>query len=536
MPERMSTRPVLWLLLICTVNFAFMLGGHSLWDVDEPNNAVCAREMLAAGDWWVPVFNGSLRFDKPILLYWLMMPLFHVFGVHEWTARLPSAMAITLLVMAVFYFGRRMMDARSGLIAALLLASSLHMVVIALAATPDPLLILCIGFALSAFLCFYLEGMVNKRLLMAAYAALGIGVLAKGPVAILLPALVMLTFLLLMGQKENIMKFRPISGLFIMLAIVLPWYVTVGVLTDGEWLKGFLLHHNIDRFTHALQGHRGFPGFYILTFVAGWMPWSGLLAAATALDSWRLAALRKNPVRLFLLCWMGVFLIFFTLASTRLPNYMLPAFPAAALLMARWLRGHEEQAGRWLTRGALILSLAVIVGAGIALQMITLPKQRPGEWVYALSFLPLLTAALISMRVKLEQAVPSIAAGMTASVVLLAGWALPGFDHHKVAPAFAAAANQAGFGGSSLATFHYFQPSLLYYHDGRLPMLTDMHMVAVWLMQGKALVMPQEALTGFPPAILPHLVIHKRLFGMVARKWLLLVSLRSVEGLTWPRN
>jgi len=519
MLERMAARPVSWLLLICAINFAFMLGGHSLWDVDEPNNAVCAREMLAAGNWWVPVFNGDLRFDKPILLYWLMMPLFHVFGVHEWTARLPSAIAITALVMVVFYFGKRMADVRTGLIAALLLASSLHMVVIARAATPDPLLILCMGISLSAFLCFYLEGLDNHRLLMTAYAALGLGVLAKGPVAILLPALVLLAFLLLMGQRENIRKFRPATGLCVILAVALPWYITVGLLTDGEWLKGFLLHHNIDRFTQPLQGHRGFPGFYILTFLAGWFPWSGLLVAAVLYGPWRITALRKTPARLFLLCWIGVFLVFFTLASTKLPNYILPVFPAAALLIAFWIHDNMEKAGIWLTRGALVLSVAVTIGAGIALQ-----KQWPGEWIYTLCFVPLVVAAFVSLRVNFTNSLPLIVSGMTACTILLAGWALPGFDHHKVAPAFAAAANRAGFNGESLATYRYFQPSLLYYHGGRLPMLTNMHDVSAWLMQGKAVVLPQKALTGFPSAILPHLVIHKRSFGMVARKWLLLVS------------
>ncbi|MDQ6960149.1 MAG: hypothetical protein Q9M27_03890, partial [Mariprofundaceae bacterium] len=286
-----------------------------------------------------------------------------------------------------------------------------------------------------------------------------------------------------------------------------------------------------DRFTETLQGHRGFPGFYILTFLLGWFPWSGLLAAATTLGAWRLTALRKEPVRLFMLCWVGVFFIFFTLASTRLPNYMLPAFPAAALLMVFWIREHEDQARNWLTRGALMLSLAALVGAGIALQ-----KQWPGEWVYALCFMPLLIAASVSVRVKLERAMLLLAAGMTTCVILLAGWAAPGFDYHKVAPAFAAAANKAGFDGQSLATYRYFQPSLLYYHGGRLPMLANMHDVSVWLMQGKALVLPQGALTGFPSAILPYLIIHKRGFGMVARTWLLLISLRPVEGLTWPRS
>ncbi len=531
MLERMAARPVPWLLLLCAVNFMFMLGGNTLWDVDEANNAVCAHEMLAAGNWWVPVFNGGLRFDKPILLYWLMMPLFHVFGVHEWTARLPSAVAITALVMVVFYFGRRMADVRTGLIAALLLVSSLHMVVIARAATPDPLLILCVGFALVAFLCFYLEGLNNRRLLMAAYAALGFGVLAKGPVAILLPALVMLVFLLMMGQREHIGKFRPLTGLCVILLVALPWYITVGVLTDGVWLKGFLLHHNIDRFMEPLQGHHGFPGFYILAFLIGWFPWSGLLTATTIFGPWRMAALRKDPTRLFLLCWIGVFLVFFTLASTQLPNYTLPAFPAAALLMAFWAGKHEEKANAWFTWGAWLLSLIVTIAAGAALQ-----KQWPGGWVYALFLTPLIIASGMSLRVKFTHALPLIVAGMTASVILLAAWVLPGFNHYKVTPAFAAAADRAGFNGESLATYHYFQPSLLYYHGGRLPMLTNMREVAAWLMRGKALVLPQKALRDFPSAILPYLIIHKRGFGMVAREWLLLVSLRPIKGLTWPRN
>ncbi len=524
MLERMAARPLPWLLLISVVNFGFMLGGHSLWDVDEPNNAVCAREMLAAGNWWVPVFNGGLRFDKPILLYWLMMPLFSTFGVHEWTARLPSAMAMTTLVGVVWYFGRRMMDARTGLLAALMLASSLHIVVIARAATPDPLLILCVGFSLLAFLCFYLEGLTGRGLLMAAYAVLGLGVLAKGPVAILLPALIIPVFLLLMGRARDIARFRPLTGLAIIMAVALPWYIAVGVLTHGEWLQGFLLHHNIDRFTRPLQGHRGFPGFYLLTFFLGWFPWSGLLAAAVIFAPWRLAALREDAVRLFLLCWAGVFLIFFTLASTRLPNYVLPAFPAAAILMASWVVEHDRQAKRWLTRGALLLSISVVAGAGIALQM-----QWPGEWIYALCFTPLLIAALASARFHLIQAISLIAAGMAVCVILLAGWGLPAFDHHKASPGLAAAATRAGFNENSLATYRYFQPSLLYYHGGRLPRLADIESVSAWMSKGRAVVLPQDSLADFPSGMLSRLIIYRRIFGLYARKWLLLIALRPVE-------
>ncbi len=522
--ERMANRPVPWLLLFSGLSFMFMLGGHALWDVDEPNNAVCAREMLAAGNWWVPMFNGDLRFDKPILLYWLMMPLFSFFGVHEWTARLPSALAMSSLVFVVWYFVRRLIDARSGFLAGLLVATVLHIAVIARAATPDPLLILFVAIALFSLLCFYIEGMKSTRLLVLAYAALGFGVLAKGPVAIALPGLVMLSFLLLMGRFSDVWRFRPFSGLALILLIALPWYIGVGVLTDGEWLKGFLLHHNIDRFTQSLQGHRGFPGFYVVTFLLGWFPWSGLLLGALWHGGWRLSALRAQPIRLFSLCWMGVFLLFFTAASTRLPNYMLPAFPAAALLMTLWMHDCEACALRWMSNGALLLAVVVIIGAGFGLN-----HQWPGTWVYGLCFAPLLLTVFLARKYATRFSAVLVAGGMAVSVALLAAFTLPMLDRMKAAPALAQAADQAGFDGSELATYRYFQPSLLFYHGGRLPMLDDMHKVAAWLMQGKAVVLPEAALADFPDSILPWLVVHERRYGMYARKQLMLISLKPAR-------
>ena len=125
-PEILLRNPMLWLLLLCAANFFVMLGGPSLWDVDEPNNAVCAREMLLAGNWWVPMFNGDYRFDKPILIYWLLMPLDALFGVNEWTARLPSAVAISGLVFVVWKMTLRLLnDQKAALMAAVLFATAL---------------------------------------------------------------------------------------------------------------------------------------------------------------------------------------------------------------------------------------------------------------------------------------------------------------------------------------------------------------------------------------------------------------------------
>lgn len=525
MTDWIFRHPVYCLLGIASINFLFMLGGNSLWDVDEPNNAVCAREMLEAGNWFVPVFNGALRFDKPILLYWLMMPSFSLFGINEFSARLPSALSITGLVFVVWYFGKRLMDDKSGLIAATLLATCIHIVVISRAATPDPIFMLCMGFAFLAFICIYIEK-ESGLLLPAFYAAIGLGVLAKGPVAVLMPGLLMVAYLLLIGDFSAWRRFRPWFGLAIILAVALPWYIVVGVLTDGEWLRVFFLHHNVDRFTDTLQGHRAIPGLYILTVLIGCFPWTGLVAASVWSGSWRLGRLRQDPLRLFLLVWLGAFLIFFTAARTHLPNYMLPVFPALVLLCALWLRSADtvdkDRVWRWTVWTGLLLALGLMVGGGIALE-----KKWDGDWVLVLALLPVALGAIWWLRYRQTSAIESLVLGMLASVFLLSFWAAPALDKHKISPELARQAIIAGFSGSELASYRYFQPALLFYHGGRLPYLGNIEDVIEWLGDGKALVMPSSVLIDLPEAIRKQLVVHSRVNGLYARTELALVSLQA---------
>jgi len=537
-------QPLFWLLLICAINFFAFLGGHSLWDVDEPNNAVCAREMWLAGNWWVPMFNGDYRFDKPILIYWLMIPLNALFGVNEWSARLPSAMAMTGLVAVIWWMSRRLITAaaveiRKGeqeiipLLAAGLFATALHIIVIARAAVPDPLLMLSLGFTLPALLIVYLEERQSRsermpKLLIAAYVAIGLGVLAKGPIAGLMPLLITVSFLMLMKDWQSWRLFRPFTGAAIALLVAAPWYIAVGLLTNGEWLEGFIFRHNIERFTDPLQGHKGFPGLYILTVVAGWFPWSGLLVAMVAFGAWRLKVLREQPLRLFLLCWIGVYILFFSIARTQLPNYVLPLFPAAAMLMAFGWAGAtdalRQRARLWLVWGALLLSLGLVIGGGIALH-----KMWPGEGYYTLAMLPVFLVSLWWLVYKRGELWLPMTAAMLCSILLLTGWSIPNIEHHKVSSRLAVQADAAGFDGQSLATFYYFQPSLLYYNGGRLPMLKSVDEVGAWLTQGKAVVIAQAALELLPKEILPYLVVHDRVYGMYARRWLLLVSLQPVN-------
>ncbi|HEX5470314.1 MAG TPA: glycosyltransferase family 39 protein, partial [Lacipirellulaceae bacterium] len=137
--------------LLAAASFLTGLGLARLWDEDEPKNAVCGQEMFSRGDWIVPTFNGQLRTDKPILIYWCMIAVYQLFGVSEMSARLPSALAGIGTIVLTFHLGRMMFDRRTGLMASCLAASALMFAVLARGATPDSLLIFCITASITSF-------------------------------------------------------------------------------------------------------------------------------------------------------------------------------------------------------------------------------------------------------------------------------------------------------------------------------------------------------------------------------------------------
>src|SRR5262245_25694081 len=199
------------------------LGGPRLWDRDEPRNAGCAREMLERSDWVVPTFNGELRAHKPVLLYWGIMASYLALGVNEFAARLPSALCAIGSVLCVYRIGRRLFAPQAGVWAGIALATSLMFVVAGRAATPDSLLIFCSTLALMIYVCGTFRPRFETTPLDAApqliapgqffpqhwptvlamYAAMGLGVLAKGPVGLVLPAAVIGMFLLIVRRPNR---------------------------------------------------------------------------------------------------------------------------------------------------------------------------------------------------------------------------------------------------------------------------------------------------------------------------------------------
>jgi 4-amino-4-deoxy-L-arabinose transferase-like glycosyltransferase len=418
------------------------LGGPRLWDRDEPRNAGCAREMLLRGDWVVPTFNDELRTHKPVLLYWCIMTSYLALGVNEFAARLPSALAAIGSCLCVYLMGRRLFGPRAGVWSGISLATSLMFVVAGRAATPDSLLIFCTTLALT----IYVFGTFRARFettpldappqlinpghyfpqhwptVLAMYGAMGFGVLAKGPVGFILPTAVIGMFLLIVhlpsrsgdGTSWSLRDFlarviapfdplhflatcwsmRPGTALFAVTAVSLPWYWSVGLATDGEFLRGFFLDHNLNRATASLEGHSGSILYYPAAILIGFFPWS-VFAIPLAIDA-ALQIRRRDRFHmgyLLAVCWIGVYVTLFSLVRTKLPSYVTPCYAALALLAGdyvdRWSRQSAAVAGRWLPAAFGCLAL---VGIAIAVAVpLATKKYLPGEeWLGLLGCTPLI--------------------------------------------------------------------------------------------------------------------------------------------------
>ena len=466
------------------------LGGPSLWDIDEGNNSEAAREMWRADNWVVPTCNYRLREDKPALIYWLQGAAYATFGLGEFAARLPSALAALATMLGTYELGRRMFGASSGLLAGLLLGTAVMFCAAAHFANPDSLLNACGLFALLFFWRDYAAG--RRGWSFWCGAAAGLGVLAKGPVGLILPAAVALLFLLWRRDLRRLWSPRVLTGLLAFVLVAAPWYVWVAVETKGAWIKGFWLNHNVGRFTGAMESHEGPFYYYVGAMLVGCAPWCVFFGPTAWCAVRRLrtkAAADERPAVQFLICWIAVYFLFFSASTTKLPNYILPLYPAAALLTGRyldqWRRG-ETKTPAWLTASGL--ACLALIGAGAALGRMTaggalsLPGLRlhpfPGLERYAGLGAPLLLGAAVAAWFLLRRAnrtaaltaVLASALAFTASVAACAG----AVEAWKAPKALAAAlpADQTRR-DVRVATFSYYEPSLIFYCRRETPCLNS---------------------------------------------------------------
>jgi 4-amino-4-deoxy-L-arabinose transferase-like glycosyltransferase len=460
------------------------LGGPTLWDVDEGANAEASRMMLESGNYLVPTFNGELRVDKPALLYWLQVGAYRIVGVNEWGARLPSALAALATVLLTYELARRQFGPGCGLMAGLVLASSVAFCLCGHFANPDALLLTC---TVAAFFFFW-QGFTGPRLRFVPVGiAMGLGVLAKGLVGIVLPGAVIGLFLLWSWQWRRLLDWGLLRGTGAFLLVVVPWYAWVAAETKLGFLEGFFLKHHVARYLTTLENHGGHFWYYLPVIFLGFMPWAVLMGLG-CWSAWpfRGRAPAKEPppdseiqARRFLWCWVVVYIVFFSAASTKLPNYVLPVYLPLAMFLGhfldRWRRGVIVLPAWTMACGLVYLSLVgvgfsagLLIGSGrLRLPFLDEPPVPGLEWWAPLGLVPLAGTVVGGWRLW-RQDRSGVVGVITATSVLFVGTLAAGacrvLETEKSPQALAQAFQRHQMDREvRLGCYAYWQPSLVFY-------------------------------------------------------------------------
>src|SRR3954468_24964680 len=330
-----------WLAVITVAaSFFWMLGAAPLFDVDEGAFSEATMEMFQRGDFLSTYFNGEPRDDKPILVYWLQALGVALIGPSEWAFRLPSAICATLWALITYLFVRRFYGAERGLLPAVVLATSLGVFIIGRAATADALLNVLIA---ASMLGAWLHLSTGRRAwLYATHAAIGLGVLAKGPIAILVPFAVTVIFCWLRRDLRTwaraVFDWR---ALLLLIAIAAPWYIAILMKEGRAFIDGFILKHNVGRFSGPVSGHAGSLLYYFPVLVVLSLPFTALLVPIAM----RMRSVWRDDLQAYLLIWFAFVFVFFSLSGTKLPHYLLYGYTALAILMA--IYGFDLRAAFW---------------------------------------------------------------------------------------------------------------------------------------------------------------------------------------------
>ena len=536
-----------WLIgAVAAAMFLTNLGGSVLFDEDEPKNAQCGVEMHKRGEWVVPTYNGVLREHKPVLLYWAMRASYAALGVSEFSARLPSALAGIAIVVMAYHLTRLLFDRTTGMLASMLLVSALMFAALMRASTPDGVLMISTTTALLAFV----GGVAARRggsfsgqpaletfqlpiahtLVM--YVAMGVAVLAKGPIGVLLPLWAICLYGLFgepvdesNGSKRGFVSWlaaaaapmrwvrgawsiRMPLGLLLVAAVAGPWYAAVSARTDGAWLAGFIGIHNIGRFSNAMEGHSGPPYYYVVAVMAGFFPASCFLPAAVVGASWNRFKLdTKSQSYAFGLAVIAAYLSVFSAAATKLPNYVIPCYIGLAVVTAAWLldqvRRFELDDARasirtWLGAGmtsCTLVGVVLVIGLGVATGL--LMGGSPLLGLVGLAPVVGGAIALVMLSVgKARSAVCAYAGGCLAftfaGMTIIPGAVSPYRDGPQIAERIAAMEAMRGE-PLTVATHRYTNPSLVWELDRVVPSLDAKHAAAQLADPDTVVAMSKEA-------------------------------------------
>lgn len=327
---------ILLLVIIYALLWFGTLDYRHLIPSDEGRYAEIAREMLVTGDWVTPRYNGYKYFEKPPLQAWATAAAFQMFGIGEWQARLWTALTGFCTILLIGFTGARIYNARAGWLAAAVLASSPMWVISGHFNSLD----MGLSAFLVAALCILLLAQTSqnkhscRNWMWACWAFMGLATLSKGVIGVAIPAMVFIAYSISTWDWKIWTRLRIFSGSILFLAITAPWFLLVSQ-RNPEFLEFFFIHEHLQRFTQDAHSRTGPIYYFVPLLLVGILPWF-LQIPGAVIEAWR-ERRREFSAGWLLVCWFVVIFAFFSVSRSKLPGYIIPIFPALALLIGNRL-------------------------------------------------------------------------------------------------------------------------------------------------------------------------------------------------------
>jgi 4-amino-4-deoxy-L-arabinose transferase-like glycosyltransferase len=481
------------LLLLLAVPVLFLcLGANSIWDANEAFYVETPRQMVLSGDYVNPSFNAQPRFNKPVLSYWIVASLYHVFGMSDpvLVERFGIAIGALGIVFAAFVIGRALRSTSAGVLAALIVITAPRFVMSARRIFIDVYLTLFLSLALACFVLALRHPERRRRYLLLMYVAIGLGVLTKGPVALALPAFAFLIWLVFERRFSDLRRLLIVPGAIIILCIVAPWYVLDYQQHGWAHIRAFFGTENLDRYRTAMASADRRFWFYIPVLLTDLFPWTPLVLVPLAL-AWRRAAPSENPIhasiRRLLWCWIVAFVAFFSFSATKLDLYIFPVTVAVAALIADLF---SASASDRLSRAAsVLLAVAAVLCVALAITIGSIFTSGPlalAGTALAAAFVGVagLAALVCQWRGEWRWAVRILAAGFVAFNYVFVLRILPDAERLKPVPAIARLFNERAAPDARIASFNMDLPSLVFYTNHAIQPMGGVDQAAAFFRDG----------------------------------------------------
>jgi 4-amino-4-deoxy-L-arabinose transferase-like glycosyltransferase len=503
------------LLALAVVPFFVGLGASTIWDANEAFYVETPREMIESGDYVNPSFNYEPRFNKPVLSYWIVAALYHLFGVSVAVERLAIAGAAMTMIVAAWFLGRA---ASSQPLAAPLAALGLAVGPRFFMFSRRILVDMAITAAMTLTLLFFAlaERHPGRRRLFLAlmYVSAGIGVLTKGPVAVVIPALVFIAYLAAHRELGRLREMMIPAGALIVLAIAAPWYLALYREHGWTHITAFFIGENVGRFTETIGVQARGPLFYVPVLFGDSLPWSVFLPAAIV-AWWRDRQSGTDAgaarVRSLLLLWVAVIVVFFSASQTKQDLYIFPVVAAVAALgadaIARAFAVGRGMGEGWLKWTLTVLGILMALAGAVVLYLFgwgTPLLQIEGA--YAIALVTVIGGAVTAIVPWLRRHAVSITTALGVFIAfnwILTVAVLPAFEQYKPSLPLSRVIEQKAGPSDAVVQVELALPSMVYYLRRHVDVSIDRDSFLQQLGSGRTVyaVIPDDVYDAMKPAL-----------------------------------